>query len=64
MQAKTLGPASAPFELRSGCTVTDPELFHKALVETAEAGPKNARAKLGAIQGDLRDYLALRKATS
>lgn len=54
---REIGPAEKPFELRSGCTVIDPEKFHQMLKEEIDLGPRGARARMGSVQSDLRDYL-------
>lgn len=59
-RVKSFGPAQAPFQLRQEATVSDPEKFHEAILSEALLGSDGPRAKLGAIQADLRDYLAFR----
>ncbi len=56
-----LGPASKPFELHPGCFVADPALFHQALRNEIEGGPKGARARIGSLKSDLEDYLKFRR---
>jgi hypothetical protein len=56
-----LGPSPAPFELRSGCSVINPTLFHEALKREIEGGPGGARAKMGGLKDDLEDYLKFRR---
>jgi hypothetical protein len=56
------GPAEKPFELRSGCTVIDPAKFHEVLKAEIDLGPRGARARMGAVQGDLKDYMRIRGA--
>jgi len=53
-------PAASGFELRSGVTVIDPVAFHVSLKGDIATGPNGARARLGALQNDLRDYVAKR----
>ena len=53
-------PPASGFELRSGVTVIDPVVFHGCLKGDIVAGPNGARARLGALQNDLRDYVAKR----
>jgi len=53
-------PAASGFELRPGVTVIDPVLFHEGMRGDIAAGPGGPRARLGAIQNDLRDYMAKR----
>jgi len=52
--------ATSGFELRSGVTVIDPVKFHECLRLDIVAGPGGARARLGSLQNDLRDYMARR----
>ena len=53
-------PATSGFDLRSGVTVIDPVGFHERLKEDIAAGPAGPRARLGALQSDLKDYIAKR----
>lgn len=57
-----IGPAEKPFDLRSGCSVIDPVKFHQMLREELDLGPRGARARMGAVQSDLRDYMRIRGA--
>ena len=56
------GPAAAPFELRSGSVVIDPEKFHAAILLEVAGGPAGPRAILGSLEGDLRDFFTRKKA--
>jgi len=51
-------PETAPFELRSGAEVIDPAKFHAAILSEIELGPAGARAMMGGLEGDLRDYFS------
>jgi hypothetical protein len=56
---KAEGPASAPFELRSGALVVDPAKFHAALLGDIDQGSGGTRARMGALESDLRDFFAM-----
>ncbi len=43
----------APFRLRSGVEVTDPQRFYASLRDDIEQGVGGARARTGALQEDL-----------
>jgi hypothetical protein len=59
---KSLQPATEPIRLRSGVNVIDPARFHAVLMSEADLGPRGARARLGAFQEDLEQYLKARGA--
>ena len=44
---------AAPFRLRSGVEVTDPQRFYASLRNDIEQGEGGARARTGALQEDL-----------
>lgn len=54
---RKLAPAEKGFLLRDGAEVIDPVKFHQALELEIAGGPKGARARTGALRGDLEDYL-------
>jgi hypothetical protein len=60
-RVKTLGPAAAPFSLRQEAFVSDPVKFHEALLSEAALGSDGPRARLGALQADLKGYLEHRE---
>lgn len=59
---KKTQPLKEPFDLREGVHVPDPVRFHEALVREADYGPNSPRARMGAIQHDIVEYLAIQKA--
>jgi hypothetical protein len=50
---------AAPFRLRSGVEVTDPEKFYISLRNDIEQGVEGARARTGALQEDLEGLFDL-----
>jgi hypothetical protein len=48
--------APAPFQLRSGSFVPDPELFRQAILGEIQVGPGGPRALLGGLESDLKDF--------
>jgi hypothetical protein len=48
-----------PFRLRSGVEVTDPQKFYASLKNDIEQGVGGARARSGALQGDLEGLFDL-----
>ena len=49
----------APFRLRSGVEVTDPQKFYTSLRNDIEQGVEGARARTGALQEDLEGLFDL-----
>ena len=49
----------APFRLRSGVEVTDPQRFYTSLRNDIEQGVRGARARTGALQEDLEGLFDL-----
>jgi hypothetical protein len=49
----------APFRLRSGVEVTDPQRFYESLRNDIEQGVRGTRARTGALQEDLEGLFDL-----
>jgi len=59
---KQIGPAEGPFDLAPGSRVIDPVKFHESILGDVLAGPRGPRARIGSLQKDLENYLAVRTA--
>lgn len=52
---KKLKPPAESFALREGCTIVSPKQFFERLLDDIKGGPATPRARMGALQTDLRD---------